>query len=134
MQSLLEQEGEALRNRQLAELSLLAREKQETVARIDERLGQLPAVPGPKEAAIEQLFETLDLREVGEVQRVWVRVKETTARCRELNEVNGAMIALLNEQTRRSLGILLGQRFQQLCYRADGQSHTEAEARLLGES
>ncbi|BCX87687.1 flagella synthesis protein FlgN [Methylomarinovum tepidoasis] len=134
MQSLLEQECEVLRTRRLDELSSLAQAKQETVVRIDERLGQLPTASGPKETVIEQLFEALKLRGVPDAWGVWDRIRTATARCRELNEANGAMIALLNEQTRQALGILFGQRHQPVCYGADGQSRTESGARLLGES
>lgn len=134
MQTLLEQENEALRSRRVDELSLLAQVKQETAVRIDERLSQLPAASGPKEAMIEQLLEALKLHKVPEAWNLWERVRSTTARCRELNEANGATIALLHEQIRQAMGILFGHRRQPVCYGADGQSHTESGARLLGES
>ncbi len=133
MHDLLIQEAEALQARRLDELTALAGAKQETAARIDARLDQLPATSEPKETVIEQLFEALKLRDVADAWQCWERIRETTVRCRQLNEANGAMIALLNEQTRQALGVLFGHRRQQVGYGADGRSRTESGARLLGE-
>lgn len=130
--ALLENEQAALRKRCLDVIMEVVAEKNLAVARINELLHHMPHQSDLQADFIQALLADLQPEWRAEAQATWKRICHLTARCRQLNEANGSTIAVLQEYNRRSLVLMLNQRRQQLGYRADGQVHTEAGARLLG--
>lgn len=128
----LEHEQAALRERRLGVVMDLIAEKNSAVARINELLERLPRQSGVKEEAIQTLLAELELDQHTEAQAAWAQIRHLTAQCRQLNEANGATIALLQEYNRQSLALIFGRRRQRLSYGADGQVQAEAGERLLG--
>ncbi len=104
----LEREREALKGRQFATLLELVAEKHAAVAKIEALFANCAA-------------------EVS--QERWGRICQLAAQCRELNEANGAAIALLYEHNRQALALLLEQK--PLAYRPDGRIHAEAGGKSL---
>lgn len=127
---ILEHERAVLRERRLDAVVDAVAEKNSAVARIDDLLKRLLGQSVPKQEAVQALLAGLEPDRCAEAQAVWARICRFTARCQELNEANGATIALLQEHNRRSLALLFGR--QRLGYRADGQMQAEADERLLG--
>ncbi|MBN2701396.1 MAG: flagellar protein FlgN, partial [Methylothermaceae bacterium] len=98
---------------------------------VDDLWGRLTGQPAGKDIIPGWLA---DLASTGpaEIQAVWEEIRHLAWRCRELNESNGATIALLQEYNRKSLELVFGQRRQRVGYGADGQVQAEAGDRLLG--
>ena len=132
LHSLLEQERAALEGRQVEALISLSEEKNKTVTQINELMVQLSGAPKAGEDFIESLFNALDVGEGSEIVRQWRRIQELTRRCREMNETNGALIALMQETNRQAMTLFFGQRREQVDYGADGQTRANSDARLLG--
>jgi len=130
--SILEQERQVLRERDSQALLQVTKAKAAAVSKIDALLSQLPPSQDSKEVTVERLLQTLRLHGVGKAEALWREVRSLAQHCRELNEANGAMIALLQEQVRQALTVLFGHRRQQVCYTADGRSQIQPGERLLG--
>ncbi len=130
--ALLEHEQAALRERCLEVVMDVVTKKNVAVARINDLLDHLPQRFNLQAAAIQALLAELPPERCAEAQAVWARICHLTARCRQLNEANGATIALLQERNRQLLALMFNQRRQQLGYGSDGQVQAEAGERLLG--
>lgn len=128
----LEREQAALRERRLGVVMDLIAEKNSAVARINDLLERLPRQSGLQAEAMQTLLAGLELDQHAEAQAAWAQLCHFTAQCRQLNEANGATIALLQEYNRQSLALIFGHRLKRLSYGADGQIQAEASERLLG--
>lgn len=127
--ALLEHEQAALRERRLEAVMDLSAQKNLAAARLDHLLAQLP-----EGTSILAFLAEVGLDRHAEAQAAWTRVCHLAAQCRQLNEANGATIAVLQEHNRQLLAMLLGQNLQRFSYSADGQLQTEMQGRLLGAS
>ncbi|MFN3919499.1 MAG: flagellar export chaperone FlgN [Methylohalobius sp.] len=130
--ALLEQEQAALRERCLDVVMDVVARKNSAVARINALLDDLPQQSDLQAAAIQALLTELPPERCAEAQAVWTRIRHWIARCQQLNEANGATIALLQEHNRQLLALVFNQRQQRLGYGADGQVQAETGERLLG--
>ncbi len=126
---LLEQERECLQASNLEALVLVVDDKHAVVARIDQLMAQLSVRNQPLESVMEQSLAALS---DPEADSLWQNIKDVIQRCRQLNEANGARIALLQEHNQQSLALLFGQRRQLVGYSADGRSQREDQNRLIG--
>ncbi|GAB4365217.1 MAG: hypothetical protein Kow0060_22560 [Methylohalobius crimeensis] len=131
LHAVLIRERAVLRDRQWEAVLELTAEKTASLARVDDLWGRLTGQPDGKDIIPGWLA---DLTSTGpaEIQAVWEEIRRLARRCREMNESNGATIALLQEYNRKSLELVFGQRRQRVGYGADGQVQAEAGDRLLG--
>jgi flagellar biosynthesis/type III secretory pathway chaperone len=114
LQAILERERHALKERDFGALLAWVAEKEAAVARLEELLKPLLEVPAWRE------------------DPAWTRICRLAARCQELNEANGAAIALLQEHNRQALALVFARSRKLLSYGADGQVQVEAGERWLG--
>ncbi len=128
----LERERAALRERHLNALLDLVAEKSSVVARINALLEHLPRHSGLQADPVQAFVAELESDQRAEARRIWARICHLAAQCQELNEANGATIALLQEYNCQSLALVFGRRRQRLSYGADGQVQAEVGERLLG--
>ncbi len=128
----LEHEQAALRERRLGVVMDLIAEKNSAVARINDLLERLPRHAGLQVDPVHAFLAQLESEQRAEAQMIWARIGRLAAQCQELNQANGATIALLQEYNRQSLALIFGHRRQQLSYGADGQVQAEVGERLLG--
>lgn len=129
--ALLEHEQAALRERYLDGVMEVVARKNSAVARINALLDRLPQPSDLPATAIQALLAELQPEQGAEAQAVWTRIRHLAAQCRQLNEANGATIALLQEHNRQLLALVFNRR-QPLGYGADGQVQVQAGERLLG--
>ncbi|WP_022949433.1 flagella synthesis protein FlgN [Methylohalobius crimeensis] len=129
--AVLIRERAVLRDRQWEKVLESTAEKTASLARVDDLWERLTGLPASKDIIPDWLA---DLTSTGpaEIQAVWAEIRHLARRCRELNESNGATIALLQEYNRKSLELVFGQRRQRVGYGADGQVQAEVGDRLLG--
>lgn len=138
MQLVLEREALALKDRNAEILEQSAQEKQALTYTLD-ALSQRHAeilrmrdLPAGKEG-IERLLSALPPSAPAALNLVtiWQDVQFATARCRKLNEANGAYIALLRQHVQRSLDVIHGQPSQDFVYGPDGVGRRPMSSRKL---
>ncbi len=132
LQMLLARERTALEARQAEAMVSLSEEKGKTVTRINELMLQLSGSAKVGEDFIQNIFDALGIDENAKVARQWQEIRQMAYRCREMNEANGALIALMQESNRQIMSLFFGQRREQIDYGADGQTRANGDARLLG--
>ncbi|GAB6067187.1 hypothetical protein JCM13664_05050 [Methylothermus subterraneus] len=129
----LEGEQAALKERNMGTLPEWVAEKNAAVDRINALLERLPQHSGRPQPSftMQALIAELEGGRQAEAYALWRRIRRNTARCRQLNEANGAIIAVLQEHNRQLLGLLCNQP-PQLGYGADGRLVQADALRLLG--
>jgi len=85
----------------------------------------------PDRSGVERLLRSLDDPELG--QR-WQRLRQAVERCRDANLVNGAVVELNRQHTRRALELLRGHAPEATLYSATGSEQTAGSGRILAKA
>ncbi len=109
-------EADALDTRSSGNLQSIARDKERVISRINLLTQQqnsfLKTINLPDgDNGLRQLVDKVSKSDpqLAELKTFWMKISERLAKCRHLNEQNGARIELLNCHAQRSLEILKGQ-------------------------
>lgn len=131
----LEQEHRALLARDTAALERAGEDKVPLLRELEQRLaaheGFLKALRlPPGKAGNLALLERLTAP--GEERKLWQRLQEVAALCRDHNERNGAILAASRARVRRSLEILRGPPEATRTYGKGGETRHAGQCQILG--
>jgi len=122
--NLLDQEHESVKTRDIATLEQCTKNKQDLLAQLEQfeaKRNQYASDPKTKEFASTNI----------DVSKIENRIKALLVKCRELNEVNGAMIDISQQFSHRMLGIILGDTSVNTTYDAEGKSSSQLKAQSV---
>ncbi len=135
----LNREAEALKKTQQAELiSAIAAAKKQLVAQLEEFNSQLTQVLATEKLpnnqnSIQEYFKRAETAGLPTAEAIdnWAQLMRVCAACRDLNDQNGASIALLSRHAKRSLDILKGKPEFANTYGSDGITKSDRYTRPL---
>lgn len=120
--SLLQQECDALCEKNSVAITAYAADKQNILARVDALFVEYSQHSDP--AVIPQEAQARSL---------WQQVKVLAEQCRQQNQVNGNMIATGRQFARRALNLLRGDTLEgDACYSRDGKAPQVLGSRAIG--
>ena len=136
---LLSQEEQILRQRSPAEeLTLVAEGKKETILRMEEFSKQLAKLLSTENLTLhrDDMATYLNIASAAGLPTSvahdrWCEIIEVGKQCRDMNERNGAAIALLARYNHRMLAILRGQSQTATTYGPDGATRASAFSQPL---
>jgi len=135
----LSREADALKKTQQAELiNNLAAHKKQLVSQLEQFNAQITQVlatenlPNNQESVREYFkrAETAGLQTAESIAN-WAQLMTVCAKCKSLNEQNGASIDLLSRHTKRSLDILKGKPESANTYGSDGRAQSDRQTHTL---
>jgi flagellar biosynthesis/type III secretory pathway chaperone len=135
---LLEQESQELNKRNASCIMQIADEKRQLVHRLNLLFSQQKTVLGAYSSSCGDECGTFllaqfagDIVQANRAQEECLEIYSLAAKCRTLNELNGARIELLSQHAQRSLGILKGRFLNDGVYGADGITRGESQPRCV---
>lgn len=139
---LLNQEKEALANRDMDRLDQLIAAKTEQLELLEnsarQRTEWARQYLGAGNADVKQVQEAwqsmLETANVPEITATWERLKELQQSCKAANEVNGKILARNHKTFERLLGIVRGQTTTPNLYSASGKSTASHISHKVGEA
>jgi flagella synthesis protein FlgN len=133
---LLEQEKQALRNRDANEIQSLGQSKQELVLSLERRSRQKAQLLAKSPLRIRpgQVREKLVTLNNENLLQLWDRTQSAMSHCKERNLLNGKIISLSLQRTHRLMDLLRGQHSQPAIYGSQGKTHSSGGRSSLGKA
>jgi flagella synthesis protein FlgN len=134
LSTLLEREHEHLEANDVAALDAASRDRQRCVARImridEERRSLCRDIGHPlTPEGLEQLIRWCDTQ--GTLAVGWASCSAAAARCRQLNDRNGALVAARLQHVQARLGTLIESRRETVTYGPRGGDNQAAQGRVV---